>query len=373
MGLWAQGALGATFAGSEEGSIASLGMTAGVTAAPADLKIGHYKDGPPRKAAATPVGTLRDAGAGRGMLVGSCVSAAQLAEADFAELAARQCSIVVAENDMKWRFTQPEENRYDFTRADVVAGFAAKNGLKLRGHNLCWHQSLPEWVEKTATKENAARLLRQHILVVAGRYAGKMHSWDVVNEAIEIKDGRRDGLRESLWMKLLGPEYLAIAFRAAAETDPAAKLTYNDYGLEGNGKYHEERRAAALALLRWMRENKVPVHALGLQSHLHEDSSGDFRALNRFLDEVSAIGLEVYVTELDVKQEGSGESAEKRAAEVYREYLENVVRHPAVKAVLTWGLTRRGRNHEERLLPFGDGLQPTAAFYAMRDALAKNL
>lgn len=307
------------------------------------------------------------------MLVGSCVSAAQLAEADFAELAARQCSIVVAENDMKWRFTQPEENRYDFTRADVVAGFAEKNGLKLRGHNLCWHQSLPEWVEKTATKENAARLLRQHILVVAGRYAGKMHSWDVVNEAIEIKDGRRDGLRESMWMKLLGPEYLAIAFRAAAETDPAAKLTYNDYGLEGNGKYHEERRAAALALLRWMRENKVPVHALGLQSHLHEDSSGDFRALNRFLDEVSAMGLEVYVTELDVKQEGSGESAEKRAAEVYREYLENVVRHPAVKAVLTWGLTRRGRNHEERLLPFGDGLQPTAAFYAMRDALAKNL
>jgi endo-1,4-beta-xylanase len=350
-----------------------LGMTIGALGAtafggkPADLKIGRYTSG------AADEQTLREAGAGRGLLVGSCISAAQIsAEADLAELAARQCSIVVAENDMKWRFTQPEENRYDFTRADVVAQFAEKNGLKLRGHNLCWHQSLPEWVEKTATKENAARLLRQHILVVAGRYAGKMHSWDVVNEAIEIKDGRRDGLRESLWMKLLGPEYLAIAFRTAAEVDPAARLTYNDFGLEGDSKYHEERRGVALGLLRWFQENKVPIQALGLQSHLHEDSSGDFRGLNKFLDAVGGMGLEVYVTELDVKQEGSGESAEKRAAKVYREYLENVLRHPVVKAVLTWGLTRRGRGHEERLLPFDEQLRPTKAFYAMREAMGRS-
>jgi len=316
--------------------------------------------------------TLREAGASRGILMGSCVSAAEISgEADLAELAARQCAIVVAENDMKWRWTQPEQDRYDFTRADVVAGFAEKNGLKLRGHNLCWHESLPDWFEKTATKENAAALLRRHIMTVAGRYAGKMHSWDVVNEAIEVKDGRADGLRESVWMKLLGPEYLAIAFRTAAETDPAAKLTYNDFGLEGDGKYHDDRRRMALALLRWLRENKVPVHALGLQSHLHGDSPGDFRALHHFLDEVSAMGLEVYVTELDVKKEGSGERAERRGAKVYRDYLVSVLRHPVVKAVLTWGLTRRGRNHEERLLPFDDSLQPTAAFYAMRGAFGK--
>jgi endo-1,4-beta-xylanase len=317
--------------------------------------------------------TLREAGAGRGLLVGSSVAAAQLnAEADLAALVAQQCSIIVAENDMKWRWTQPEANRFDFSRADVVAVFAEKNGLKLRGHNLCWHQSLPEWFEKTATKENAARLLRQHILVVAGRYAGKMHSWDVVNEAIEIKDGRNDGLRESLWMKLLGPEYLAIAFHTAAETDPAAKLTYNDYGLEEDGKYHDDRRAAALGLLRWFRENKIPIHALGLQSHLHEGSSGNYGALHKFLDQVSGMGLEVYVTELDVRMEGSGESAEKRAGKIYREYLDNVLRHPAVKAVLTWGMSRRGRGKEERLLPFGDSLQPTPAFFAMQDALGKS-
>jgi endo-1,4-beta-xylanase len=316
-------------------------------------------------------GTLRAAGEGRGLLVGSAISAAQIGEAELAELIARECSIVVAENDMKWKWTQPEAKRYDFTRPDAVMAFAEKNGLQARGHNLCWHQSLPDWVEQTATKENAARILREHVMTVAGRYAGKMQSWDVVNEAIELKDGRRDGLRDSMWMRLLGPGYLAIAYRSAAEADPKAKLTYNDYGLEGDGKWSDERRGVALGLLRWFRENQIPLHALGLQSHLQEKSSGDYRALNHFLDEVSKMGLEVYVTELDVKMEGSGEPAEKAAAKVYKEYLENVLKHPAVKAVLTWGLTSRGRKNEERLLPFGDGLQPTPAFYAMEQALRK--
>lgn len=324
--------------------------------------------------AADPEATLRAAGETRGMLVGSAVAVPQLAEPDLAQLIARQCSIVVPENAMKWRWTQPEQNRFDFSGADAVVEFAEKNNLAVRGHNLCWHQSLPEWFEKTATKQNAARLLRQHIMVVAGRYAGRMQSWDVVNEAIEIKDGRSDGLRDSIWMKLLGPEYLAIAFRTAAETDPKARLTYNDYGLEGDTSYHQERRKVCLALLQWLRKYNVPIHALGLQSHLHPETHGktDYSGLHKFLDQVNALGLEVYVTELDVREEEVGKaSAEKDAAGVYKWYLENVLRHPSVKAVLTWGLTARGRSHEERLLPFDDSLQPTGAFAAMIETLTK--
>jgi len=317
--------------------------------------------------------TLRAAGEKRGLLVGSAISAAQVAEPDLAQLIAQQCSIVVAENDMKWRWTQPEQNRFDFTGADAIMAFAEKNGLRVRGHNLCWHQSLPDWFEKVATKQNAARLLRQHIMVVAGRYAGRMQAWDVVNEAIEVKDSRPDGLRNSIWMQLLGPEYLAIAFREAAETAPKARLTYNDYGLEGDTPYHAERRKAALALLQWLRKKNVPIHALGLQSHLHPESHGktDYSGLHKFLDEVNALGLEVYVTELDVREEEVGKvPAEKEAAGIYKWYLENVLRHPSVKAVLTWGLTERGKK-QGRLLPFDDSLQPTLAFGAMREALQK--
>lgn len=319
--------------------------------------------------------TLRQAGEKRGLLVGAAISALQITEPDLGQLIPRQCSIVVAENDMKWRWTQPEQNRYDFTRADAVMAFAEKNGLRVRGHNLCWHQSLPDWFEEVATKENAARLLRQHILVVAGRYAGRMHSWDVVNEAIEVKDGRPDGLRNSIWMRLLGPEYLAIAFRTAAETDPKARLTYNDFGLEGDTNYHAARRKVALGLLEWFRENKIPIHALGLQSHLHAQANGrtDYSQLHQFLDQVSGLGLEVYVTELDVRgAEGSKECREEDGADTYKRYLESVLRHPSVKAVLTWGLTERGRDQRERLLPFSESLEPTEAFKAMREALEKS-
>jgi endo-1,4-beta-xylanase len=119
----------------------------------------------------------------------------------------------------------------------------------------------------------------------------------------------------------------------------------------------------ALALVRWFREKNVPIHALGLQSHLHPSSSGNFSGLNEFIDRVSKLGLDVYVTELDVKAgEGAG---------VYKNYLQNVVRHPSVKAVLTWGLTSRGRQHQERLLPFDASLEPTKALTAMREALLK--
>jgi endo-1,4-beta-xylanase len=174
---------------------------------------------------ASGAGTLREPAQKRGLLVGSAISTGQIAQPDVAQLIAQQCSIVVAENDMKWRWTQPEENRFDFERVDEIMAFAENNGLSVRGHNLCWYESLPEWLEKTATKENAARRPRKHIMVVAGRYAGRIQSWDAVNEAIEVKDGRPDGLRDSIRMRLLGPEYLAIAFRTAAETDPKARLT----------------------------------------------------------------------------------------------------------------------------------------------------
>jgi endo-1,4-beta-xylanase len=112
--------------------------------------------------AAVEAATLREAAQKRGLLVGSAISTGQIAQQDVAKLIAQQCSIIVAENDMKWRWTQPEENRFDFERADEIMAFAEKNGLSVRGHNLCWYESLPEWFEKTATKENAAALAQTH-------------------------------------------------------------------------------------------------------------------------------------------------------------------------------------------------------------------
>src|ERR1700728_881656 len=125
---------------------------------------------------------LREVAAQHGLLVGSAVAYAQLERPECARLLAAEASILVSENDMKWRRIHPEPDQYDFRRADALLEFAKAHGQKLRGHNLCWHEHNPDWLGRVATKQNAADLLRGHIAAVAGHFHGQIHSWDVVNE-----------------------------------------------------------------------------------------------------------------------------------------------------------------------------------------------
>ena len=326
---------------------------------------------------------LRDAGAGKNLLVGSAVSYAELQRPDFAHLLAAQASIVVSENDMKWQRIHPERERFDFQKADALASFASENGQRLRGHNLCWHNQLPAWFKQEATTRNAEDLLRRHIAEVAGHFAGRIHSWDVVNEAVAVEDGRKDGLRDSIWLQLLGPRYIDIAFRAAAEADRRALLTYNDYDLEQDGPRHDAKRKCVLDLLTSLRNLKTPINAIGLQSHLRASAKpSDWTGLHDFLEQVERMDLQVFVTELDVDDRNlPGENGERDSgvARLYREYLTNVLQHRSVKAVLTWGLTDgdtwlnsfnpRKDGVAQRPLPFDPELRPTRAFFAMRDAI----
>jgi len=323
-------------------------------------------------------------------LLSGCAVVPSLLEKDaaYAALVKTQTNILVAENAMKWAALRPSPMEFDFHDADKLMDFAQANGMQVRGHNLCWHRQLPKWFDAAATTANAKELLAVHIGTVAGRYRGKMHSWDVVNEAIELKDGRPDGLRNSPWLKLIGGEYIELAFRAARQADPTALLTYNDYGIEAEDTASEAKRAAMLRLLRWMKQRKVPIDALGVQSHLQARKAGDKdsgstygKGLMRLIENAREMGLQVFVTEMDVNDRHLGPDVEARdaaVAETYREYLEMVLQDKAVTAVLTWGITDRytwlnGEDSRvdkvpERPLPFDREYQAKPAFYAMREA-----
>jgi len=327
-------------------------------------------------------GTLRAAAATRNVLAGSAVSNSQLHNPEVTAILAEQCGIVVAENVMKWQTIHPEPDHYDFTAGDELMDFATNNGMLLRGHNLCWHEAQPPWLASSATQDNAGRILAQHIRTVVGHYAGRVHSWDVVNEAIELDDGRPGGLRDSLWLKLLGERYIDIAFHAAAQADPKTLLTYNDYGLEEGGPWNDARRAVAIRLLRWMRQNQIPIHAIGLQSHLtaRYDELPNWLGLHGFLERVAELKLQVFVTELDVNDtdlDGNIQKREKEAAWLCQDYLKNVLKHPHVTAVLTWGSVSYGSygSHDalkgHRALPFDENLKPTPLLTAMLKALQK--
>lgn len=338
--------------------------------------------------------SLRAHAQARGLLFGTAVNPALL-DVDgmaagnvtdpYTQLVLAQANIVVAENAMKWGPLRPTPTTYDFTQADRLVRFATFAGQRIRGHNLCWHQQLPTWFKTTATKDNARQLLVDHIQTVAGRYRNKLHSWDVVNEAVELKDGRADGLRKSPWLELMGPEYIELAFQTAAAADPGSRLTYNDYGIELDTADQSAKRGQVLLLVRRLKARNVPIHAIGVQSHLQATGPQPGAGLLEFIREAKKMDLEVYVTELDVNThtlEGGDEAQDEAVARVYRNYLGMVLGEPNVKAALTWGISdaytwlnsksdwaQRKDGARQRPLPFDDKFNPTPAFAAARDAI----
>lgn len=354
--------------------------------------------GTPASAPATTIagpGSLRAHAAARGLFFG-CAVDPSLLDVDglgagstsdpYTQVVVGQANIVVAENAMKWAGLRPSPQAFDFALADKLMRFAALANQKVRGHNLCWHEALPSWFSATATKDNARQLLTDHILAVAGRYRGRIQSWDVVNEAIEPKDGRPDGLRNSPWLTLAGPDYIELAFQTAATADPAAKLVYNDYGFELDTAEQSAKRGAILMLLRRLKARNIPIHALGVQSHLQADGPEPGAGLLAMIREVKKMGLDVYITEMDVNThslEGGSMVQDVAVARVYRDYLGAVLAEPNVAVALTWGITsahswlnttrqpwaRRLDGARQRPLPFDDNLQPTPAFLAIRDAI----
>src|SRR5215469_1800752 len=214
--------------------------------------------------------TLRKSAAEKGLLYGTTIAATQITgDPPFVDLVRHEAGLVVAENEMKWQVMNrggPEED--DYGPADTIANFASVNELVLRGHNLLWYHRTPNWYFDLADRQQQERAVIDHIQQLAGRYRGKIHSWDVVNEPIEPKDGRPGGLRNAVFFETLGPEYLDLAYHAARDADPKALLVVNEYDIELDAPEQEARRSALLHLLERMRRSGTPVDAVGIQAHL---------------------------------------------------------------------------------------------------------
>jgi endo-1,4-beta-xylanase len=337
----------------------------------------------PLRALAQSPDTLKSAAASRGLLIGCCVHARGLRhEPDYAALVKQQMSILVAENEFKFGPLHPAPTSFFFDDADTIINFAEQNGMKMRGHNFVWHRSLPAWFATYVTPQNAEQVLVNHIETVAGRYKGRIHSWDVVNEAIQISDSLPGGMRNSPWQKVL-PNYIDIAFRTARRVDPHAILTYNDYDIEGEAAAATAKRAAVLELVRGMQQRGVPIDAVGIQSHIHAGPKSTYGpALTQFMKDVEKLGLKMMLTEMDVNDRdlpADIPTRDKAVAEAYAGYLKTALANKNVLALLTWGITDRSTwlNHEgarkdgqqERCLPFDPDLKPTPAFFAELNAL----
>jgi endo-1,4-beta-xylanase len=228
--------------------------------------------------------------------IGVAVNMAALKGADSA-LVVKEFNSVTPENDMKMGPIHPKENEYNFKNADAIVNFAVKHHIAIRGHNLLWHAQAPAWLfigpdGKQVTKELLLQRLKDHITTVVKRYKGKIYAWDVVNEAID--DDSTKFMRNSLWYKICGDDFIPKAFEYAHAADPKAALYYNDYNSE-----HPTKRENIYKLLKSLVDARVPITGVGMQGHWKLDDPTP-ELLRKALDEFSSLGLKIQVTELDI-------------------------------------------------------------------------
>ena len=282
--------------------------------------------------------------------------------------------VLTPEDAMKMDAVRPSRELYDFHDADAIVNFAEASDMQVRGHTLVWHEALPDWLEEgNFSRDELRAILREHITTVVEHYRGRVVAWDVVNEAVN-DDGT---LRDSIWLRGIGPEYIEMAFRWAHEADPQAELFYNDYGGEGLGRKSD----AIYTLARDLKERNVPIHGVGLQMHVSVVKHPDPQDVSENMARLANLGLEVDITEMDVQlQDGAGTMEEKLAtqAHVYGDMAGVCRRSSACKQFITWGFTdryswiRESTNEQDMPLLFDESYQPKPAYQAVKEALAMN-
>jgi endo-1,4-beta-xylanase len=356
-------------------------------------------------AAAQAPPTLKDAFHGF-FRIGAALNAAHFTErnARDAAIVKAQFDAISPENVLKWDAIHPQPDHYNFDPADQYVAFGERNHMYVAGHTLVWHHQTPKWVfedaeGKPVSRDTLLARMHEHIATVVGRYKGRVNGWDVVNEALE-EDGT---LRQSPWLKIAGDDFIAKAFEFAHEADPKAELQYNDYSME-----NEAKRSGALALVRKLKAQGVPITSVGLQGHYRMEWP-TMEQLDATIAAFAGLGVKVTITELDVdvlpgRQDGSAEISrsveaqsslnpyvsglpdemQQKLAKRYADLFGVFLKHRAdVTRVVFWGVTDGGswlnfwpvRGRTNYPLLFGRDGQPKPAFDAViaaaRGAAAK--
>lgn len=294
---------------------------------------------------------------------------------------AAQCDVITPMNELKWDWVRRNRETYDFDHAEEIIAFARKNGKAVHGHPLVWGLFVPRWVEGLSSAREAERELRTHVETMAARFAGRIGSWDVVNEVIAHEPKPDAPMRDTPWQRLLGEAHVDIAFRTAAAVDPKARLVLNDYDFENADERTAERRRQALRLVRRLQDKKIAVHEVGFQAHLYGEKPIDPRAITAFCRELGRLGVGVRITELDVidwKLPGKIAERDRIAADLVSSFLGAVIEGQRPSAIITWGMSdksswvhetfKRNDRFRGRPLPLDENYQPKPMMAAIQAA-----
>jgi endo-1,4-beta-xylanase len=330
----------------------------------------------------------------KGIVYGSSTATWQVGpDPDYAALFKREADVLFTEDDLLWYRLRPSPTSgLDFTFGDQIIAYAeaAPNPQHVFAAHLIWDEGFGDgWTEDDLfgmTEQQARDVLYSTIQAEVSRYAGRIKAWVAANEVTDNMTSDPNGLRDNVpWYQTIGPEYVAEVFNLAHAQDPGAMLVLNEFGFE-TGQPAAGRRAAFLKAIDFLLGQGVPVHAAGIQAHLtYQGFARQFNptAYRQFLADLAARGLTIMITEMDVLDDGlrgSIATIDAGVADVYRRYLDVALAEPAVKVLVTFGLSDRYTWLQEdfprrdgvprRPLPFDANLQPKPAYDALVQAFA---
>lgn len=319
----------------------------------------------------------------RGILFGASATWDVIKDPAYGELHARESRLMVTDVALKFDFLRPREDVLDFSEADALLAFARRNGMQYRGLPLFWNYLPPPWLERKSVRE-IERIFESHIETVVSRYSGELHSWDVVNEPFWPDHGAPGGFRRGVWFDALGESFIERAFKRTAALDSTAKLVLNEAFTEQNDRLGQEVRQRMLPLIDRLLDKGVKLDAIGLQAHIKPLLPFDMDVFLRFLDEIAARKLKVYLTEFDVDDDGFPAdlaARDRMVADWTTRFLVPVLGNRAVDVVIAWQLSDKFtwyrmpevvRERKDKLparsLPFDEEYRPKPMAAAMREA-----
>jgi endo-1,4-beta-xylanase len=337
----------------------------------------------PLGAHATERETLGAAAARAGLTFGTSIAADTLATPPQAALYHRHARILTVDWALTFGHLRPEADQFQTGDAEAILAFANPDDTPVHGHALAWNESRPDWLMKLSTAEKR-KALDRHVDETVAHFAGRLPSWNVVNEPFWPGHGLAGDFRDGPWLQAFGPGYVTRAFKRAQAADPKARLVLNEAMAEAWTEDGGRVRSGLLRLVDTLQDAGVRLDAIGLQGHLQPGKPYDDAGFADFLHQLGERKIDLMITELDVDDSAFPDDVSARDAAVaarYRDFLTAVLGVPAVTTVITWQLADPaswyvhmaeqrdpGAARRPRPLPFDTAFEPKPAYAAMLDA-----